>query len=269
VSDQDRWIELNLLGLDAFYRVNVDNVPRSSLVEREGLIAAVVPTVPQRSVFNAVVYSDTEALRDSLDDLALTYDEAGVAAWTVWVPEEDKAAAKLLESAGHKLDAEPRAMGMELAGFEAPDINGLDWVREPALAEAGRLNAAAYGYPEGTFDSGMGEEAPPGLHVYLANLDGEPAATVATLDRDGDCSIWCVATAEHARGRGLSTALMRQALHDAAVRGCATTTLQASKLGRPVYEKIGYGDFGSIQMWERRKQVQGPGGRPVQATGSW
>jgi hypothetical protein len=47
---------------------------------------------------------------------------------------------------------------------------------------------------------------------------------------------------------------MRQALHDAALRGCETTTLQATKLGRPVYEQLGYSDLGAIEMWERRKR---------------
>jgi GNAT superfamily N-acetyltransferase len=253
VSQRDRWIGLNLLGLEAFYRLNVANVPESSLIEREGLIASVAPGTPERSVFNAVVYSDAGALGEALDEVARAYEEAGVRAWTVWVPERDEAAAELLESAGHKLDSEPRAMGMALAGFKAPDMSGLEWAQESELTQAWRLNDVAWGYPEGTFGSGMGSEAPPGLRVYVANLDGEPAATVTTLDRDRDCSVWCVATAEPARGRGLSTALMRQALHDADERGCTTTTLQASRLGRPVYERIGYEDCGAIQMWERRK----------------
>ena len=69
-------------------------------------------------------------------------------------------------------------------------------------------------------------------------------------------TIWSVATAPEARGRGLSTALMRQALSDAAARGCETSTLQATKLGRPVYERVGYQDFGALQMWECRESSE-------------
>jgi GNAT superfamily N-acetyltransferase len=100
---------------------------------------------------------------------------------------------------------------------------------------------------------GCGAHLPDGLRIYTASLEGRPAATVAARDAGGDCSIWSVATAPEARGRGLSTALMRRALWDAAGRSCGTSTLQATKLGRPVYERVGYEDFGALQMWEYRE----------------
>jgi GNAT superfamily N-acetyltransferase len=62
-----------------------------------------------------------------------------------------------------------------------------------------------------------------------------------------------VGTLEAARGRGLATLLMRRALADARERGCTTTTLVATKMGHPIYARLGYRDFGRVQMWERRK----------------
>jgi hypothetical protein len=41
---------------------------------------------------------------------------------------------------------------------------------------------------------------------------------------------------------------------EAGERGRLTTTLVATKLGRPVYDRLGYRDFGALQMWERRKR---------------
>jgi hypothetical protein len=41
-------------------------------------------------------------------------------------------------------------------------------------------------------------------------------------------------------------------LHDARERGCATTSLQATKLGHSIYARLGYRDVGAVQMWERR-----------------
>ena len=252
MTGRERWIELNRRGLEEFYRRTPPRSGDAKVVEREGVLAAVTPTVPERSVFNGVVYSDANALRDSLDELAGIYEEAGVRAWTVWVPEEDDAAAELLEAAGHRLDAEPRAMGMELAGFPDPDLEGIDWSVGSDLDEMCLINDRAYGYADGTFRASLDD---PGhhLHVYLARVDGAPAASVASFDVEGDTPIWCVATLPEARGRGLSTALMRRALADARERGSATTTLQATKLGAPVYERLGYMDLGALQMWERRK----------------
>jgi hypothetical protein len=45
---------------------------------------------------------------------------------------------------------------------------------------------------------------------------------------------------------------MRKAMADAAGRGRRTSTLQATKLGVPVYRRCGYADFGALQMWELR-----------------
>lgn len=76
---------------------------------------------------------------------------------------------------------------------------------------------------------------------------------LATTDFEGDCGIWWVATVPEARGRGLSRDLLRVVLAEARERGLETSTLQATKLGRPVYERVGYRDLGALQMWELRR----------------
>jgi hypothetical protein len=43
-----------------------------------------------------------------------------------------------------------------------------------------------------------------------------------------------------------------QALLGASERGCETSTLQATKMGKPIYERMGYRDLGPLHMWERR-----------------
>jgi GNAT superfamily N-acetyltransferase len=220
------------------------------LIERDGVLAGVNPSVPERSVFNGVVYEDPQALAAAMPELAAAYASHGCA-WTVWVPERDREAASILERAGHLLDAEPRAMGMELAGFPEPDMSGIEWTDQGDVEQAALLNDRAYGYEEGTWLRGTGRH-PHGLITYMAFLEGEPASTVAALYSEGDCSIWGVATDPDARGQGLASRLMRRALWGAQRAGCATTTLQATKLGAPVYSALGYRDLGALQMWERR-----------------
>jgi GNAT superfamily N-acetyltransferase len=243
------WLDLNLRGMQAAFR-GFAQAAGSRLIEADGVTAAISAEVPERSIFNSVVYLDPAAFAAARDQIAAAYAEAGNA-WTVWVPEGDAETARLLESAGHTLDAQPRAMGIELKGVEEPDLSGIDWTGEGDAEVLSRLNDEAYGYPEGTWIRGMGRPGPE-VHVYIAWLDGDPVATVSARDADRDCSIWCVATAERARGRGLSTALMRQALFEARQRGCTTSTLQATRLGAPVYRRCGYRDFGALGMWEFR-----------------
>ena len=85
-------------------------------------------------------------------------------------------------------------------------------------------------------------------------------ASVVSQDHEGDTSIWWVAATPAARGHGIVSGLMRRALADGRERGSEVSTLQATKLGRPVYEHLGYRPFGTIEMWERR---QGPVLSPI------
>jgi GNAT superfamily N-acetyltransferase len=252
---KEKWLRLNVEALADWFSRVAGTAPGARLLEFDGVIGAVSPAVAGRSVFNSVAYTDPAALEREHGNLAAAYAEAGCA-WTVWVPENDPATARMLEGRGHTFDAQPRAMGMELAPAEAPDLSAFDWTDEGDFEEMCAINDAAYGWPAGTWRAGLGGPLE-GSVLYLARVEDQPAATVVTVDHPGiatapDCSVWCVGTLEAARGKGLATALMRQALFDAGSRGCATTTLQATKLGRPVYERVGYGDFGALQMWESR-----------------
>jgi GNAT superfamily N-acetyltransferase len=172
----------------------------------------------------------------------------------VWVPESDTASAELLASAGHELDATPRAMVVELAQLPEHESGELDWSSEGSLAELKRVNDAAYGDPPGTFDLGIGEPPSGTWRIYEARLDGRVVSVLATTDIEGDCGVWWVATVPEARGRALSGRLLRVALDEARERGLRTSTLQATKMGFPVYERIGYRDAGELQMWERRRR---------------
>ena len=217
--------------------------------ERPGLYAYATPDVPQRSLFNSVGYTDAKAFLAAREELADWYAGFG-AAWTVWVPEGDTEVRGALEAAGHQLDAAPRAMFLDLSAVQKPDLGDIDW-DEGDIAASNLINDSAYGWPDGTWQQFNSPDATE-LRTYVARVDGKPAATIATIDHGEDCEIWSVATLPEARGRGLCTALMRQGLWDAREGGCATSTLQATAAGRPIYERVGYEDLGALQMWEFR-----------------
>lgn len=239
-------------GLAAFYRLLVAGSKSSRLIEHEDLVAAVVPVTPERSFCNAVVPQSSQGLSDRLDALAVAYERAGVRAWTVWIPGSDTRSALLLEQSGHRLDATPAAMALELDHFEpATGPAQLELDPAPRFSDVGAINDAAYGYGEEFVNAvaGLPNDA---AHLYVAQLDGKPVACTVGFDHGGDCVIAMVATLPEARGKGLAAALVTQALIDARQRGCETSTLQATKMGKPIYERMGYRDLGPLHMWERR-----------------
>jgi GNAT superfamily N-acetyltransferase len=236
----------------AFWLANAEASRGGSTLELPGVAAAIVPTMPERSVVNCVVYDDAEALGAALGELGAAYDHAGVSAWTVWVHESDARAQEHLAADGHVLDAEPMAQARELDGVEPPGDGELDLVGDPTPADFDPIVEAAYGWPG--FADAM-TELP--LHPYVARHEGRPAACLGIFDHDGDAGVQLVGTVPEARGRGLASLLMRRALVDARERGCTFTTLQATRMGHPVYSRLGYRDLGRVQMWERRRGAPG------------
>jgi GNAT superfamily N-acetyltransferase len=249
-TDDRSWFELVMGNQPHMWRL-IATACGGELFTDGGLQAAIVPGSPNRSFFNSVFHDDTEHLIESLPRLAEVYDEAGINAWTVWIHADDEWARAALEEAGHGLDATPRAMGLALSELNGPGLDpALEIRSEMDMETLSRINEIAYGYPEG--DMPMMEPMP-GTEVFLADLDGETVGTVVTCDRDEDSEVTFVATLPEARGRGVAGRMMGHALAKERDSGRLGSTLIATKLGLPVYEKLGYRDVGGLEMWEKRK----------------
>ena len=232
-----------------FYRLAGGASEGAACFERDGVLAAVVPAAAERSVVNAATYEHPDALRDAYDDLAAAYDEIG-AQWTVWVHHDDAEAAALLAERGHVLDSQPEAMARTLASPPSrPPLEG--WTSAGSMEDVGTLNDVAYGY-DGSLRRALGGLTGDGLHVYVCRANDKPVGCLATVDVGSNTDIELVAVRPEARGRGLSGKLLAHALADAADRGQETSTLVATTIGRPVYERLGYRGLGALQMWERR-----------------
>jgi GNAT superfamily N-acetyltransferase len=221
------------------------------LLERDGVLAAVVPACPERAVINSVVYEEPGALAEAYDGIAEAYAEIR-ASWTVWVHHGDHEAAELLARRGHGLDAEPEAMGRELRGIARPPDDALsDWTAAGRLADLAAINDRSYQFGTDSFSRALARIPDGSAHIYTASEAGEPVACVMTVDCNRNADVEWVAVVPEARGQGLSGKLIAHALADAAERGAETTTLVATRLGRPVYDRLGYRSLGVFQMWER------------------
>lgn len=234
-----------------WFRLVTRASPGARLLERDGVAASVVPAAPERAVVNSVIYRDADGLASAYDEIAAAYAEAG-SAWTVWVPAEDGRAAAVLEGAGHVLDAEPAVMAVDLSEVERPPAGALEhWTAAGDPALLGPLNDRAYTFGTDSFTRAFASLPPGEAAIYVAHLDGRPVGCLAIVDHHVNADVEMVAVVPEARGHGIAGKLLGHALADAAERGLETSTLVATKLGRPVYERLGYRQFGVLHMWER------------------
>ena len=222
-------------------------------LERDGVLAAVVPAAPERAVVNAVLYREADALEAAYDEVAAAYGEIG-AKWTVWVRPGDDAAASLLGSRGHELDGQPWAMGRRLDRVERPPSDALpDWTADGSLADVGEINDRSYTFGTDSFSRALRELPDGAAHVYVTR-DGDggaPVGCLLVLDHDGNSEIQMVAVVPEARGGGITSKLLGHALADAAERGSETATLISTPAGYPVYERAGFEPLERVSMWER------------------
>jgi GNAT superfamily N-acetyltransferase len=75
---------------------------------------------------------------------------------------------------------------------------------------------------------------------FLAEWDGNPAGTVVVFEFGPVAWIAMMLVDHSLRGRGIGRALMEHALAYAESRGAASVRLDATPLGEPLYEKLGF-----------------------------
>jgi GNAT superfamily N-acetyltransferase len=86
----------------------------------------------------------------------------------------------------------------------------------------------------------LGPSGDTSLLLLLATVDGTPAATGAVFYGADAAGLYCFATRERMRGRGLASALVHACHAAARARGIERALLQATDSGRPVYARAGY-----------------------------
>jgi GNAT superfamily N-acetyltransferase len=226
-----------------------------SLIRTEGVVASICPPTPERSLFNSVYATGPEVLEAAIDELATAYAEAGIRAWTVWVPDYDRRSAELLAGRGHVLDGSPRTMGLDLADLRPPErpLPGDVELVPGEIGAIGSINDRAYGIEVPAWAVAMEREPDLPLDSLIATIEGEPVACAIVLDHHGDAAVTAVATLPEHRGKGLAGWIITELLGSARERGLSSGSLQASRAGAPVYERLGFADAGFIELWERRE----------------
>ena len=195
------------------------------------------------SLFNGCVVTGPVAPED-VDEAIAWVRERGLP-YRVWIVEE------LLEGLGetppqHGLEQQPDPYpGMVLHPVpEAPALaEGVEVVsREEIGADAAVRVATASGMPgdlaELLFDGSFVED--PDVQVFVGRLEGRSVGTSVAIQGGGASGVVAVGTLAEARRRGVGTALSWAAAEAGRQRGFDTVVLQASPMGLPVYEAMGF-----------------------------
>jgi len=88
---------------------------------------------------------------------------------------------------------------------------------------------------------------------YIGYLEGEPVATSAMVLDSGVAGIYAVATLPQARRKGIGRLMTVLPLLDARRQGYHTGVLQASPMGLPIYQKIGFRQVCNFNLYIQAK----------------
>jgi len=116
-------------------------------------------------------------------------------------------------------------------------------VRTPELlAGFGATAFRGFGYPEAMAPRFLNERllALPQVRLYAGLVDGAVVSTSMLIASGAVAGIYWVATLEGHRGRGYGEALTWAATAGGREFRCRIASLQASRLGRPVYARMGF-----------------------------
>ena len=115
------------------------------VLKRAGLVASIVPSAPDSPALNAAVALDPAKAPDHLPELEVTYGDAGVRRWAIWI-----------DGGAREVTAELRSQGMVIAsaspGHGRRDRRARHRPRDrqppgpnAGLSTVGRINDLAYG----------------------------------------------------------------------------------------------------------------------------
>ena len=204
-------------------------------------------------MFNSVMYANLapERIDAAVEELYALRAAHGVPiGWVIGPASRPLDLGRQLEARGleHLVTLTP--MTVSLGGLPLPaPVTGLTIgrVRTPADYEAWVVAEHRGFEEEGDGESGLaalrrtmgiGHGYP--LYHFLGRLDGAPVATATLLPAGGIAGIHDVSVVPEARRRGIGTAMTLTALQEARRLGYEIAFLQPSKMGRPIYERLGF-----------------------------
>jgi GNAT superfamily N-acetyltransferase len=168
-------------------------------------------------------------LREGIDDRFIpTLIQAGLA------PAGEETSTPGMVAFPIDLDAIAKQSVPELNIQQVTDAAGIDAHRQTATAGFGAEPALA----EGSVCANLLDR--PDCVVYVGYADGDPVVSGLGWRSGRTIGVYSIATIAPARRRGYGAAMTARVVADGALAGCDVAALQASEMGRPIYERLGF-----------------------------
>lgn len=196
---------------------------------------------------NGVMTTSADVALEDLDRLAAPFQGLPVSSWAMQLapePSEDERA--LARSLGLTREGKLPTMTFDLRG-RVPDGPSSSVVRRVLPADAvpfGETIAAAFGStPSETvqFSSAEVLSAPEVTAFWILDAASQPVSVGMSVSVSAThTGLYAIGTVESGRRQGHGFAITSALLKDARRRNSRIAYLQASPLGRPVYERVGF-----------------------------
>lgn len=195
------------------------------------------------AAMNKVIVTDASPDPDDLAR-ALALVRSRQLAFDVFIRSTDEAALRIAGEAGLVgRGSMPCMVRPQSPAFQRPIHRDLDVRRVDAstMPDFQRVAGEAFGMPAEMaatlFRASVLEL--PAVRAFIGLVDGRPVACSANFVTGTTVGIYTVATVEAMRGRGYGTAMTAAAMTDTP-SPASLAILQASDMGRPVYERMGF-----------------------------
>jgi ribosomal protein S18 acetylase RimI-like enzyme len=215
--------------------------PGARLEVTDSAVGAVFPAWAPLN--NVIMLGDPATAGQVVADWRRRYAEAGVRQWALWVPSR---------SVTFDAPVEPAA----LTGMRRDETTLVMTAPIPAGLTTDRgvvhtsLDSAVRAGDEPVPVAELGVRGTtPGLGTWALVREGLAVASAWTYRHGADCGIYAVGTAPAWRRQGLATALMRHLMAGGSADGARTATLQSTRMGRRLYESLGFVALGRYEEW--------------------
>ena len=244
-----RWLELADLNLAAVIKSRMNTLPNATLLEQHGQLAYSIGKPILDGHLNGILrYSQdnsTQNMREFYNDFLQLLGHGFI----IWI--RNHADSKLetsLRSFGLTPMREPGSAGMiiehRLSLPEAPTDFQISKVSTNEEADDfNHVIAAAFGIPLKISQLAIGrldQLTKPNVAAFIIKSQDQAVAAGMTVVEHGVAGIYYIGTIPQARGRGLGELCTRLLTNTGFDLGARAAILQASSIGEPLYQRVGY-----------------------------